>query len=188
MKTTHQYSLHGGVANNQWKGWHGAGKGRRRNGLIIIIYISHYLNLTLPLPLPLKQQLPPWFQTFVPGFQVVYHQPTYSEIIKFQDLEGTFEIFSSNSHTGLWTTMTRMKVPCGQILGSKSHYISFSIIQNLHTHYKRFLILAEQVTHLILSGPSSSKINWAKNCISWSGHNLRTPGELCFPLAWVSLL
>lgn len=60
---------------------------------------------------------------------------------------------------GLGTTMTRMKVSCGQILGNKAHHISFSNIQNLHTHYKIFLILAEQVTHLILSGPSSSKIN-----------------------------
>lgn len=186
MKTTHQYSLHGGVANNQWKGWHGAGKGRRRNGLIIIIYISHYLNLTLPLPFPLKQQLPPWFQTFVPGFQVVYHQPTYSEIIKFKIWKGPLRSFPAIPILDYELQWQEWKF--GQILGSKSHYISFSNIQNLHTHYKRFLILAEQVTHLILSGPSSSKINWAKNCISWSGHNLRTPGELCFPLAWVSLL
>jgi len=85
----------------------------------------HYFQLPFPLALPLKQQPPLQLQTSGPDrpkSSITSPLTLYSETTKFQDLEGTLEIFSGIPHIGLWITMPRVRVPCGQIsLGNKAH-------------------------------------------------------------------
>lgn len=156
MKIIHQYSPHGGVANNQWKGWHQGERGSRdRRALIsFTIYISHS-----PCSSCLGNSLPHLHLCLTS--QVRYHQPIHPRPHRSLNAKiwwDFYEILSSISHTGLQTTMMRIKVSCGQInLGNKARCITLSDIQNSQPHNKDFY--SGRTNHsLILSSPSSSKI------------------------------
>lgn len=157
------HSPHGGVANNQCKGWHQAGKGsRRRSGLI-----NHrYLPLPHPLPSPLTQQPPSHFKLLCLVFQLAYHHPTHPRLRDHQVPRSGRDLWDLFQHSPYCVmnyaiTVPRIKVPCGQRdLGNKAHHLP-SLIFKTHIHIiKKHWILAEHVTHLILFGPTHFKTIW----------------------------